>query len=1330
MKKSISLLILMLLYLYAGSDASIGVKNKQKYSFAKSKYIDCGSIELNEMINEDENIDESILVINLTSHLDKHYPYLNNTTATTTKLSFSTHLSQQVNKTFSEHFKLDRNSGLVFLTKSIDRESICTSRSSKRKRVITNQQQLNEDSIDCECKSDKCELRFKFNAFRDNNNGRTTHHHLLFTVQLNDINDNFPVFKKNYLILNASEFIGENTNNNKNNFPKQDNSSLVNCPFISRNKRDSFNNKIINDDFLISNYLIPLETTAVDLDSSKYSNIKYDLILLKSKSCHLIDNMESIRDIILKNEQIECNNEFELVETSLNENSLATKMLFLKVNKYLDREQQDCYNFALIATDQIIISSQKQFSTLKEEIKEKNYMLIKLLVNDLNDNIPKFEKSKYIFNLNETTELSTENDVTTEKKYYFNILKQTCLNLKSQIRVKAVDGDLGLNGLINYKLIQQVHRKNVNFKSNLNKILQQSAVDESSNFITSESLIDHDALFSIDKQTGSIYLKVCEHLNSKKSINRQKFIELTLLLDYELYTKHILVVEAIDSSTHNPLQSFVTLEINIFDMNDQTPDLISLYSKRCSINKDDFETNTINITIQRLTKQVSQTPWMFKNYTSKLIIDGVSEWSFKNTCLGQFLVTDLDLPVTNRKLEAILVDSNDNTRISTEFSFRNLKTISNLDTSSSSQHEIFELFLNFEPDAEFQKDYRYTLILKDQGDLSLASYVEVIVLIQDENDNEPKFEQSIYHFKIDEWFHLPDYDYNELLNSNNMMIPNELIFNYCIGNIEAIDLDRSNQSAFISYSIVYLDHADKNLFYFNQTNKCVSVYNRTLLDREQKSKHTFFLYATNNESINKLNSSVQIEIILNDLNDNRPQFPVKEFSFYIPETDSSLINSLLISTDSYNNNKNNKKTSNNQMYMNYIGQVMATDRDVNQNADLKYYLKQKDNNLFEINLKNNENSYLLNENDLIVEGIRKFKLIKNIEDFIFVNATTGRLYLLKGIDREQITHIRFNLHVIDRRNLKFTNWPNEPLSNVVPVVIELIDINDQKPICSNLDLFTAVTSLYKSHHQKYIYSIYFDLDKFKTNPIYHLNCYDKDLAKNSELLYELSDVTLKEIDSNNNINNNNNNNKKNNIENLDSFMNLFEIDSKSGVLYYNYNWYSNQSSADIAKIYNNYFFVLKFKISDNGMIPSFNYYTLKLKFCLNISSKYCDLDSQSNASLQETNRYQMNNLLMQRLNNVDEDFNADYSSSDRSSSEKLNNVENSFSTEDFDDVSFINEDERHLNDMIINNKTSLKTIHPYPNSYSSFSSSFKPILYSDWFYLILILNNICRWLYF
>ena len=27
-----------------------------------------------------ENIDESILVINLTSHLDKHYPHLNNNT--------------------------------------------------------------------------------------------------------------------------------------------------------------------------------------------------------------------------------------------------------------------------------------------------------------------------------------------------------------------------------------------------------------------------------------------------------------------------------------------------------------------------------------------------------------------------------------------------------------------------------------------------------------------------------------------------------------------------------------------------------------------------------------------------------------------------------------------------------------------------------------------------------------------------------------------------------------------------------------------------------------------------------------------------------------------------------------------------------------------------------------------------------------------------------------------------------------------------------------------------------------------------------------------------
>ncbi|CAM5999916.1 unnamed protein product [Sphagnum balticum] len=66
------------------------------------------------------------------------------------------------------------------------------------------------------------------------------------------------------------------------------------------------------------------------------------------------------------------------------------------------------------------------------------------------------------------------------------------------------------------------------------------------------------------------------------SMDRMKYLEYTILLDYEAFVKHVLVVEASDSSVDSPLQSIVTVEIGLSDLNDNRPLIMGLFSLECA----------------------------------------------------------------------------------------------------------------------------------------------------------------------------------------------------------------------------------------------------------------------------------------------------------------------------------------------------------------------------------------------------------------------------------------------------------------------------------------------------------------------------------------------------------------------------------------------------------------------------------------------------------------------------------------------------------------------------------------------------------------------------
>lgn len=150
---------------------------------------------------------------------------------------------------------------------------------------------------------------------------------------------------------------------------------------------------------------------------------------------------------------------------------------------------------------------------------------------------------------------------------------------------------------------------------------------------------------------------------------------------------------------------------------------------------------------------------------------------------------------------------------------------------------------------------------------------------------------------------------------------------------------------------------------------------------------------------------------------------------------------------------------------------------------------------------------------------RLFKIIDDIHDVVSINENTGQVYLLRQFDREEITHIRFRVFVSDRLgNVKLGD--EAVLSNSVPVVIELIDTNDNKPMCDNAELKYEHENMIRTGPQ-FIYSVYMNLTAAQGGgssnlvtsfPIYQLECSDVDLGKNAELTYEIEKVYLKPVE--------------------------------------------------------------------------------------------------------------------------------------------------------------------------------------------------------------------------
>lgn len=142
-------------------------------------------------------------------------------------------------------------------------------------------------------------------------------------------------------------------------------------------------------------------------------------------------------------------------------------------------------------------------------------------------------------------------------------------------------------------------------------------------------------------------------------------------------------------------------------------------------------------------------------------------------------------------------------------------------------------------------EVKINVTAKDSAGLS--DHVQIAVQISDVNNHPPQFLRPFYSFDIEEGFHVSK----------------------ILGTIQAVD-DDFEDNANITYSIV---NADAEKFPFSVTPRTGILKVSGQLDRELKSLFEFKIMAKDNSrKYHQLNATVVVEVNVIDQNDNAPQF--------------------------------------------------------------------------------------------------------------------------------------------------------------------------------------------------------------------------------------------------------------------------------------------------------------------------------------------------------------------------------------------------------------------------------------------------------------------------
>ncbi|CAH8543435.1 unnamed protein product [Schistosoma rodhaini] len=628
------------------------------------------------------------------------------------------------------------------------------------------------------------------------------------------------------------------------------------------------------------------------------------------------------------------------------------EQLYLKVMKQLDWETKRQYHFILNAED----SGSPAFT---------GEMSLMIIVTDENDNHPIFRNKSLIINVPENSPeglhliqlIADDPDEGKSGQIIYSLVNNE-INIQTPTSSSSSPSSLS-SSLSNNDHSNQRPLHTTIYNSStlgLNTINTNSNSNDNSNEI-------RKGLFDIDPKTGWLILN--DHL------------------DYEKSKHHLIRVIARDQSDH-PGYDEAIVSIYVTDINDVAPQItvesVNRISSSQSIHDHDHHHHHQYKNNNVLYVYVNETPGRNTN-NYQLDNEHLNEYSIltKMTQLLAFIVVNDPDTGPGGTFQCYLepIDSNKALRSNmyTSFSMKehdhylslNPTTTSTTSTSTSTtangQSSIVGMFqlnsisnLNYELitiygfDYEMSKRESVKIVCSDNGKPSLTSSHVIKVIVQDLNDNPPVFSKDYYNFFVQE-----NSPINTLLNK-----------------VLATDAD-SEKNAEIKYQI---SQDGKEFFSINQLDG--SIYTKMIFDRELKQNYRFQVYANDNGQPISLTSTTTIEVTIIDVNDNTPQF---------------------VGLD--RDNCYHFRIAENQPPNTYVGILLGTDNDIDENAQLH------------------------------------FRLLGTTSNFR-LNSSTGELTTLQLLDREKQSNYELIVLLIDHGK------PSR--SATAKVHIHVTDINDHDPI--------------------------------------------------------------------------------------------------------------------------------------------------------------------------------------------------------------------------------------------------------------------------------------------
>ncbi|CAG09028.1 unnamed protein product [Tetraodon nigroviridis] len=147
-------------------------------------------------------------------------------------------------------------------------------------------------------------------------------------------------------------------------------------------------------------------------------------------------------------------------------------------------------------------------------------------------------------------------------------------------------------------------------------------------------------------------------------------------------------------------------------------------------------------------------------------------------------------------------------------------------------------------DREVRARYMLTVTAQDQGHPPLSSTATVEVSVLDINDHSPQFESSAYTADI----------------------PEDIPIGSHVLDVKATDLDQGPNSRVL----YFLSSSSHSSFIIDQDTG--SIITAAPLDREKIASYTFKVCATDSSPLNPRNSTAEVTISVQDVNDNAPFF--------------------------------------------------------------------------------------------------------------------------------------------------------------------------------------------------------------------------------------------------------------------------------------------------------------------------------------------------------------------------------------------------------------------------------------------------------------------------